>query len=269
MKKILPFVRLVLLGAVLFAGCARKEVGQEPKSIKDLNNKALGLLVTPVIITPVQIEEMYDFRPSEVKSFLTFNELLTALKSWRVDAIYTSSETARYIRSGDDSLNVIADTNNDNGLRMLMRAADTELLRDINFAIAELKNNKILDDLYEKYVTNATVNNLAAAPAEIPEIEGAEEILVGINGDFPPYDYVSADGKPSGYNVALATEISRVLGKNLRFVIIPTEARFSALLSGNTRRMDVFFWYFNTLEVDTLTLTDAYARMSDCIIVRK
>jgi ABC-type amino acid transport substrate-binding protein len=269
MKKALSFIPIILLGLILVSGCARRTVGQEPQSKGDLNSKSLGLLVSPVVITPVQIEEMYGFRPGEVKSFLTFNELLAALKSKRVDAIYSSSETARYIRSGDDSLNIIPDTNNETGLRMLMRATDTELLGEINFAIEELNSSGMLSSLYEKYVTNATVDNLAAAPAEIPEIEGVETILVGINGDFPPYDYISADGKPSGYNVALATEISRILGKNLQFVVIPTESRFAALLSGNTRRMDVFFWYYGALEIDTLALTNVYAKMSDCIIVRK
>jgi polar amino acid transport system substrate-binding protein len=237
--------------------------------VKELNNKSYGLLVTPVAITPDQIEGMYGFRPGEVKSFLTFNELLAALKSRRVDAIHSSSETARYIKSGDDSINVLSAVNKESGLRMLMRAADTGLLEEINAAITELRTSGLLGSLYEKYVTDATVDNMAEAPDAIPDIAGAETILVGINGDFPPYDYIAANGKPSGYNVALATEISRILGKNLHLVIIPTEARFSALLSGSTRRMDVFFWYYGALEIDSLILTDIYAQMSECVIVRK
>jgi polar amino acid transport system substrate-binding protein len=269
MKRIFSLTLAALFGVALLVSCTRKTIGQEPKTIDDLNGKVFGLLVSPVVITPVQIQEMYGFLPSEVKSFLTFNELLAALKSKRVDAIYSAVETGRYIMTADDTLNVISGINSNYGLRMLMRDTDTELLRDINSAIAELELAGILDEIYEKYITNATVNTMAAALAEIPQIEGADIILVGINGDFPPFDYVSADGKPSGYNVALAAEISRVLGRNLSFVTIPTDARFSALLSKNSRRMDVFFWYYGALDVDGLALTDPYTNMSDCVLVRK
>jgi len=85
---------------------------------------------------------------------------------------------------------------------------------------------------------------------------------------LPPYDYISADGKPAGFNVALMSEISRVLEKNIKFVTIPSEARYSALLS-SARRMDLFFWFYGNLENDRLVLTDTYAEVEECILTRK
>jgi hypothetical protein len=87
--------------------------------------------------------------------------------------------------------------------------------------------------------------------------------------DLHPYDYISADGKPAGFNVVLIGELSRVLGKNAQFVTIPSDARFSALLSKNTRRMDLFFWFYGQLNIDSLVLTEAYAKVDECILVRK
>jgi ABC-type amino acid transport substrate-binding protein len=269
MKKNVSLFLTVLLCTALAIGCSRKTVGEGLKTLDDLNGKAFGLLVTPVVITPSQIKEMYGFLPSEVRSFPTFNELLTALKSRRVDAIYSSAEAGKYLMTADDTLNVISAKKHSDGLRMLMRDSDIELLEEINSAIAGLRANGVLDELYEKYITNATVEDLAAAPEEIPVIEGVDTILVGINGDFPPFDYVTADGKPSGYNAALATEISRFLGKNVSFVLIPTEARFSALLSKNARRLDVFFWYYGLLDIDGLVLSDIYSSLTDSILVLK
>jgi ABC-type amino acid transport substrate-binding protein len=143
------------------------------------------------------------------------------------------------------------------------------LLAELNAGIELLRAEGTLGRLYDQYVVNVTVDHLAAAPAELPQIEGAQTILVGINGDLPPYDYISADGKPSGFNVALMGELSRALGKNAQFVTIPSDARFSALLSRNTRRMDLFFWFYGHLTVDSLVLTEAYADVDECILVRK
>jgi hypothetical protein len=65
------------------------------------------------------------------------------------------------------------------------------------------------------------------------------------------------------------SELSRVLNKNVEFVTVPSEARFSALLAKNSRRMDLFFWFYGRLAFDTLVLTDSYAMVEECILVRK
>jgi polar amino acid transport system substrate-binding protein len=272
MKKIVPLVLAVLVCAALIFACARKTISTgKITTIEDLKGKVFGMLVVPVPITPLQVREKYGFLPSEVVSISSYNELLAALKSKRVDAIFSSAESNRYIMITDNEVTAIATKSPKNdGLRMLMRDTDTELLEGINSSIAQLKAEGVLDALYEKYVTNIMPGNVATAtPEGVPVIEGADTILVGINGDLPPFDYVSVDGKPAGYNVALMAEISRILGKNMSFVSISTDARFSALLSKNTRRMDVFFWYYGLLDIDGLVLSDVYATFTDSILVRK
>lgn len=152
---------------------------------------------------------------------------------------------------------------------MILRRTDSELLEELNSGIKMLKDQGVLEDLYARYVTDITVERLAAAPTQLKRIEGADTILAGINGDLPPYDYITADGKPAGFNVALMNELSRALGKNVEFVTIPSDARFSALLSKNSRRMDLFFWFYGNLTFNDLVLTDAYARVEECLLVRK
>jgi polar amino acid transport system substrate-binding protein len=269
MKRKNVFMVTVLLWSLTFSTCSRREVGGEPKTLQDLNNRVLGLLVSPILVGPTQIKESFDFLPAEVRAFSTSNDLVSALKTKRVDAMLTTEETSKFLMSADDRLAVIPSSLPPNGLRMILRDTDAALLAELNAGIAELRAEGILDRLYEQYIANVSVDNLADAPAQVPLIEGAETILAGINGDLPPYDYISADGKPSGYNAALMTELSRVLGKNVQFVTIPSEARFSALLSKNSRRMDLFFWFYGTLTTDSLVLTDAYTQVDECILVRK
>ncbi|MDR0708735.1 MAG: transporter substrate-binding domain-containing protein [Spirochaetaceae bacterium] len=269
MRKNTIFAAFISLCLLFFSGCSRREVRGEPRRLQDLNNRVLGILVSPLLIKPRDVRDDEGFLPSEVRAFSTSTDLLTALKTRRVDAMLTTTETSRFLISADAKLDIIALDQPSNGLRMILRNTDTALLKELNAGIEVLKAGGVLERLYGQYITDVTVDHLANAPAELPLIEGAETILVGINGDLPPYDYISADGKPSGFNVALMGELSRVLGKNIQFVTIPSDARFSALLSKNTRRMDLFFWFYGNLNVDSLVLTESYAEVDECILIRK
>jgi polar amino acid transport system substrate-binding protein len=260
---------VLMLGFLFFSGCSRREIKGEPRNLQDLNNRVLGILVSPVLVQPRDIQSEGGFLPSEVRAFSTSSDLVTALKTKRVDAMLTTVETSRFLISADTDMDIISVNRSGSELRMILRDTDTALLAELNSGIGILKAEGTLERLYEQYITNVTANHLASAPAQLPVIEGGQTILVGINGDLPPYDYISADGKPAGFNVALMAELSRVLGKNIQFVTIPSDARFSALLSKTTRRMDLFFWFYGHLDIDSLVLTDSYAEVDECILVRK
>ena len=57
---------------------------------------------------------------------------------------------------------------------------------------------------------------------------------------MPPLDYVAADGKAAGFNVALLSEIANRLHVNINPVNVETGSRASALQSG---RADGVFWF--------------------------
>jgi len=263
-------VAVCLFCVFFFAACSRRAVSTaEPQTMQALNGRVLGMLVSPVVVRPADVNRSIGFLPSEVRSFPTSNELVTALKTRRVDAMMTTIETSKFLISADDKLNILPSSQKtQGGLAMILRKADDALLNELNMAIGLLKENKTLERLYEQYISGVTVNALAQTPVQLPEIPEAQTILVGINGDLPPYDYISADGRPAGFNVALMSEISRILEKNIKFVTIPSEARYSALLS-SARRMDLFFWFYGSLENDRLVLTDMYADVEECILTRK
>jgi polar amino acid transport system substrate-binding protein len=225
--------------------------------------------VSPAFIKPQDIQQGGGFLPSEIRAFSTSTEMVTALKAKRVDAILTTGETSKFLMSADNQLGIIPVNQPSAGLRMILRDTDTALLEELNAGIETLRDQGVLERLHAQYVANVTVDHLMSAPAQLPRIEGAETIVAGISGDLPPYDYITADGKPAGFNVALMSELSRVLGKNIEFVTVPSEARFSALLARNSRRMDLFFWFYGNLTFNTLVLTDAYATVEECILARK
>ncbi|MBQ9497496.1 MAG: transporter substrate-binding domain-containing protein, partial [Selenomonadaceae bacterium] len=89
-----------------------------------------------------------------------------------------------------------------------------------------------------EYIVNVDKGQVPPA-VEIPMTDGADTIKVGVTGDLPPLDYVSADGKASGFNTALLAEIAKRSGKNVEIVDIDSGARAAALSS---KQIDVVFW---------------------------
>lgn len=77
----------------------------------------------------------------------------------------------------------------------------------------------------------------------------AEALLVAVTGDLPPMDYVTTDGQPAGYNVAVLAEVGRRISRNIEFVPISAAARAMALASN---QVDVVFWSRSCMAAQTV-----------------
>jgi polar amino acid transport system substrate-binding protein len=118
-----------------------------------------------------------------------------------------------------------------------VRKDDTELKADLDNVIEEMKADGTLDNLVKIYITDVNPDNIPAV--EIPTIDGAETIKIGLTGDLPPLDLVLADDSPAGFNTAMLAEIAKRLDRNIEIVGIDSSARAAALSSN---QIDVVFW---------------------------
>jgi polar amino acid transport system substrate-binding protein len=232
-----------------------------------MNGKILGGVSLPDTTNPELVLSIYGVRPSETISFSTLNAAIAALKAGRIDAIGTVANTAHLFAAHDRSLNAIPLGGYTYSVSMLARKSDGELIGTINTALEQLKADGSLNKLNSKYIIGAVTIKMENEVSVVPPLPGAPLVTVGVSGDFPPFDYVSPEGKPAGYNVALMSEISRRAGLNVEFVTIPFEAKFSALLSN---RIDLFFFYDGVLTNDNLQATDVYySDAQGALLVRK
>lgn len=177
---------------------------------------------------------------SHIKNFVYVNSMtggLSMLKSGRADFMLTSDITAAYIIQRDPTLRSVV-FSEDNGLAMILRHPDVKLRDSFNSAIRQLKASGKTDELYKTWVKELPVGQEPAA-TPIAKTSYPETVYVGVSGDIPPLDYVAADGKPAGYNIALLAEISKLIGKNIEVVSVDPQAKLAALLS---KKIDVFFW---------------------------
>ncbi len=81
----------------------------------------------------------------------------------------------------------------------------------------------------------------------LPLIASADPIVIGGDHDYPPYEYLTDDGRPTGYNVELTRAVAEVMGLEVEIRLGPWAETREALLAG---RIDAIHGMFYSPERD-------------------
>ncbi len=82
---------------------------------------------------------------------------------------------------------------------------------------------------------------LSSVPASAQTLEAIEQrgkVIVGIQGDNPPYGFLNSQGQNDGYDAEIARLLGEYLGKPVEFNIVTNQNRIAAMQTG---RVDVIF----------------------------
>lgn len=172
--------------------------------------------------------------------FDNLNTMEMSLESKQIGEMSTYRSVARYILAKDPRFEVLKDHSLEfiDSFCFALREDETELRDSLNMVIKEMQNDGTLDRLTKEYITD--INTETDPPAvELPHFDSADTIKVAVTGDLPPLDFVSADGKPAGFNTAVLAEIGNRMLKNIELVQVDSGARAAALTS---KQADVVFW---------------------------
>ncbi len=133
-----------------------------------------------------------------------------------------------------------------------------ELVAKWNSALTYIRNNGRLAELEKKYVKEFPRKDseydyvYGIDPRKQKQKQqqkdritfetfpGAPTVKIAVTGDLPPVDFISEEGLPAGYSVAVLSEIGKLLKVNIHVLSVAANARTAALISG---RADVVFWY--------------------------
>lgn len=269
-------ILLITLLTLGLASCGTKSAKVE--TLADLQGKVIGTLSSGVSEegSKAMITALIGGEPSQILSFNRALDVLAALRSGKIDGFASHQFAADYLlKRNSDVISIpVLDIPIEGQAIMAVRSEDTKLKAQLDSAILILKDNGMIASLEEEWITNLPAENEPAF-SEIPVIEGAATYYVGVSGDLPPLDYVAADGFPAGFNVALLSEIGKILNVNFKFVSLETQARFTALAS---KKIDVVFChfqssntnYFDELKNDGWLATEPYfIYKGGCFIVNK
>ncbi len=225
--------------ALILAGCVGSKTGKI-NTASDLEGKVIGMInLSPSVKgMNLMVSGYIGAEPKEVIFFNRTSDLIAAIITGKIDAGTRPKFIVDYYAKRNNNLIVIAPVKKTEGvIFMALRSEDQQLRDDLDKAITVLQENGVMKALEDQWVTNLPVSN-EPSNIGIAKIEGAKTVYVGVSGDFAPIDYIAANGRPAGYNVALLSEIGKMLKINFEYVSIDTPARFLALSS---KKIDVIF----------------------------
>ena len=192
----------------------------------------------------------------EIIYFDRLNDLIIALTSGAIQAADLPMEVACYAAARNEGLKLISivdpgeDVDDIDEVQDLLwssvfccdfsfmaREENKDLLEEINRAAMEIYEDGTEGLLYETYVLEAIEGDPDVE--ELEWTEGWDTIRVLVTGDMPPIDYMTPDGKPTGFNVAMLKEIGRRLQKNIE--LISADAGSRGLMLANDKA-DIAFW---------------------------
>lgn len=173
-----------------------------------------------------------------IKFYNSLNSLLLVLNKNEISEIVLPEASAQYVIRNNNNFEPTLTLRSPHyhGLAFGFRH-DAEPLRNaFNDALASLTQNWTLSALEARYISNLNTDPVEFMHFDKPDAT----IKVAITGDLPPFDLISENGVPAGYNTAILAEIGRALNFNIELVEVDAGARTAALVSG---RADVVFWY--------------------------
>lgn len=249
LKKLAKVLLSCVLAGALFTGCGGG--GDKPAAEKPAASGEVKLgMITHLNVTEKKMDDILKMVEEESKVPLTnftvtyydsLKLMQMGIESGSIDRMSLYTNVANYVIANNDKYENVGDStlkNLSDNFCFAVRKDDTALKAELDKALGEMKADGSLDKLVKEYIID--VDKGQAPPAiDIPMTEDADTIKVGVTGDLPPLDYVSADGKAAGFNTALLAEIAKRSGKNVELVDIDSGARASALSSG---QIDVIFW---------------------------
>ena len=177
---------------------------------------------------------------NSTSNYINYSNLSAALmdlESGKIVSIGVNEYVADYIVAHNEKF--VASKKNDamTNYSMMTLDSNTEVYDILNNAIKAMKEDGTLDSLIENEL-KAYINSDPEAK-DLPKFDGARTIKIGVTGDLPPMDFVAANGKAAGFNIALLTEIANRAQVNFELVQIETGSRAIALSSG---KVDAVFW---------------------------
>jgi polar amino acid transport system substrate-binding protein len=107
----------------------------------------------------------------------------------------------------------------------------------------------------------------AAAPAPEPGDPGGRVLVFGGDRDYPPYEYLDADGRPAGYNVDLTRAIAEVMGLRVEIRLGGWSDMRRALDEGRIDALEGMSWSEERARV--LALSPPHTVVNHAIFARK
>lgn len=260
MKNMKKFAALALGTAMIVSMTTGVSAAIETKD--DLAGKKIG----------VQLGTTGDLEASEyekdgavVERYSKGAEAIQALKAGQIDCVIIDSQPAQKFVENNDDLKMLDEPFVEEEYAICLKKGNDELLKEINGALKELKEDGTIDSIMDNYIGD----NIGETPYESPEDadHSKGKLIMATNAEFEPYEYHEGD-EVVGIDADIALAICDKLGYELQIDDMEFDAIIAAVNSGKAD----FGLAGMTITEDrqaSVDFTDTYANASQVIIVKK
>jgi len=106
----------------------------------------------------------------------------------------------------------------------------------------------------------------AGASTHLDKIKQAGVIKVGTSADYPPFEFVDANGNKTGMDVDLMTEIAKRLGVKLEWVDMPFDSLIAGVQQGKID-MSISGFNYSDERAKVIDFSDQYFNSEDAFTV--
>ncbi len=255
MRKIITLIFVV----ILLGACTQKE--EKINKLSDLNGKRICVL-TGSAGDQVARDR---FPEAEFLDMATSTDAAYNVKINKADAFIFDHEVVDNIAQKYDDLTVLDEPVGKVEVAIAFDKSSTELLRNVNEAMAQLEKEGVLKQMRKKWI-DSDYNRTPALP-DINLEELGNPITIGINAESEPMMFLS-NNEFTGFDMELSLRIGKIIGRDMKFVNMRFESLIMALKSG---KIDMALSAFNVTEErkEHVNFSDPYLVQDISALVRK
>lgn len=261
MKKVIVMALAGIMTVSMF-GCGVSSKKVEVTSAADLADLTVGVQ-TGTTGDSYATDEVKD--DSQMKRYNKGADAIQALKTGKIDCVVIDSLPAEKFVEANDDLKIIENIWEPEEYAMCLRKGNTELLDQMNAALAELKEDGTLDKIMGNYIGD----DAGSYQYETPE--GTEypngKLVMATNAEFAPWEYKEGDDI-----VGIDPDIVKAMCDKMGYELEIDDMMFESILAAVTSGKADFGAAGMTVteeRLESVDFTDTYANASQVVIVRK
>lgn len=261
MKKVIVMALAGIMTVSMF-GCGVSSKKVEVTSAADLAELTVGVQ-TGTTGDSYATDEVKD--DSQMKRYNKGADAIQALKTGKIDCVVIDSLPAEKFLEANDDLKIIENIWEPEEYAMCLKKGNTELLDQMNAALAELKEDGTLDKIMGNYIGD----DAGSYQYETPE--GTEypngKLVMATNAEFAPWEYKEGDDI-----VGIDPDIVKAMCDKMGYDLEIDDMMFESILAAVTSGKADFGAAGMTVteeRLESVDFTDTYANASQVVIVRK
>ena len=263
MKKWQKVAALVLTAAMVLTVPAFAANSSGVEGVDDLPGKKIGVqLGTTGDIYASDYEG--DEAGTVIERYNKGNDAIMALKQGKIDCVIIDSQPAAKFVEKNDDLMILEEDFALEEYAIAISKDKPELTEAINGALAELKEEGVLDEIISNYIGDDTKGQF---PYEKKDVERNGKLVMATNAAFEPYEYYNGT-TIVGIDADMAQALCDKLGYELEIQDIEFDSIINAVQSG---KADIGVAGMTVTEdrLKSIDFSDPYTTATQVIVVRK